>query len=124
MRKLFLTATLTLALLFMATTNLHAATGTYIDCIHGCPGLVDCTNCCNQTFSSILANCNASRDQCEALCPPGNMDCLDLCVMDRNDCLKNDTRHFDCPHWQAGGPRPGLTRDNSCSWPCHGGPTS
>ncbi len=124
MKKLFLTTTLALALLLMATPNLHAATGTYIDCIHGCPDLIVCIACCNQTFTSIKDSCNAKWNQCEALCPPGNMDCLDKCVMDRNDCLSDDTRHFDCPHWKAGGPQPGLTKDSSCSWPCHGGPTS
>jgi hypothetical protein len=44
MRKLTLTATL--ALLLMATPSIHAATGTYIECIHGCPDLIDCTKCC------------------------------------------------------------------------------
>ena len=102
MRKLFLTASLALALLFAATLNLHAAQGTYIDCIHGCPDLIVCTNFCNKTFSSILTTCNANRDNCEALCPPGNADCLDACMMARNDCLKQDTREFDCPHWKAG----------------------
>ncbi len=122
MKKLFLSAFL--ALLLMATPNLHAATGTYKDCIHGCPDLMDCHSCCKETFRSIWTACDAEWDQCEALCPPGNMDCLDDCVIAINHCLRKDTRHFDCPHWKAGGPQPGLTKDNSCSWPCHGGPTS
>ncbi|GAB6058422.1 hypothetical protein [Desulfonatronum parangueonense] len=117
MRKLILSASL--ALLFMATPNLHAAIGTYIDCIHGCPDLIDCTNCCNSHFMSILESCNAKWNQCEALCPPGNMDCLDVCVMNRNDCLMKDTRHFDCPNWKAGGPQPGLTKSLSCGLDCH-----
>lgn len=110
MRKLFLAASLALGLLFTATPNLQAAVGTYIDCIHGCPDLIACTNCCDETFSSILSLCNANRDQCEALCPPGNMDCLDSCVIARNDCLMQDMRDFDCPHWKAGGPHPGLRK--------------
>ena len=118
MRKLFLTASLALALLFAATLNLHAAQGTYIDCIHGCPDLIVCTNCCNETFSSILATCDANRDQCEALCPPGNMDCLDACVMARNDCLMQDIRDFDCPHWKAGGPPQVMTKTSECK-ECH-----
>ena len=117
MRKPFLTASLALALLFMATPNLHAVTGTYIDCVHGCPDLIGCNNCCNETFRSILAACDARRDQCEALCPPGDMDCLDACVMTRNDCLMQDMRDFDCPHWKAGGPQPGLTKAG-CEF-CH-----
>lgn len=115
-RKLFGPAAL--ALLFTATPNLHAAQGTYIDCIHGCPDLIVCNNCCNETFSSILATCNANRDNCEALCPPGNMDCLDACMMARNDCLTQDTRDFDCPHWKAGGPQPGMTKTSECKF-CH-----
>ncbi|HDQ40758.1 MAG TPA: hypothetical protein ENN39_06985 [Desulfonatronum sp.] len=119
MQKLFLTASLSLALLLMATLNLHATErGTYIDCIHGCPDLIVCTNCCNETFSSILTTCDANRDRCEALCPPGNMDCLDECVMARNNCLMQDTRDFNCPHWQAGGPQPGMTKRSECK-ECH-----
>ena len=91
-----------LALLFMAAPNLHAATGTYIDCVHGYPDLIDCNNCCNETFSGILRPCDARRDQCEALCPPGVMYCLDACEMFRGDCLMQDRRDFDCPHWKAG----------------------
>jgi hypothetical protein len=122
MRKLILSASL--ALLFMATPNLHASTGTYIDCVHGCPNLIDCIACCKNTFKSIIETCDAKWNQCEAQCPPGNMDCLDKCVMDRNDCFRDDRQFFDCPHWKFGGPQPGLTKDNSCSWPCHEGPTS
>ncbi len=118
MRKLVLTASLALALLLAATFNLYAATGTYIDCIHGCPDLIVCTNCCNETFSSILATCNANRDNCEALCPPGNMDCLDACMMARNDCLKQGTRVFDCPHWKAGDQPQGMTKTSECK-ECH-----
>ena len=36
-QKLILSASLSPALLVMATLNLHAASGTCIDCIHGCP---------------------------------------------------------------------------------------
>ncbi len=69
--------------------NLHATErGTYIDCIHGCPNLIDCNNCCNATFSSILAACDGKRDQCEALCPPGDMPCLDAAIPDR---IQDDT---------------------------------
>lgn len=117
MKKLILTTFLALALLFMATPNLHAVTGTYIDCVHGCPDLIGCNNCCNETFRSILGACDARRDQCEALCPPGDMDCLDACVMTRNDCLMQDMRDFDCPHWKAGGPQPGFTK-TGCQF-CH-----
>ena len=60
--------------------------------------------------------CDANRDMCEALCPPGDMDCLDPCVMARSDCLMQDMRVFDCPHWQAGA-RPGLTKAG-CEF-CH-----
>ncbi|WP_157493144.1 hypothetical protein [Desulfonatronovibrio magnus] len=108
MRKLFLTASLALSLLFTATPNLHAAQGTYIDCIHGCPDLIVCTNCCNQVFSSALSRCNANRDQCEALCPPGNMDCLDECVIARSGCLMQERRNFDCPHWGKNGRNLGI----------------
>ncbi|MFO7728700.1 MAG: hypothetical protein R6X11_10270 [Desulfonatronovibrio sp.] len=87
MKRLTLTVFLILALLFMATPNLYAASGTYIDCIHGCPDLIVCNNCCNQVFSGILANCNSNRDQSEVLCPPGMTDCLDACAMARNNCL-------------------------------------
>ncbi|SDB28310.1 hypothetical protein SAMN05660653_01340 [Desulfonatronum thiosulfatophilum] len=118
MRKLSLTASMALALLFMATPNLHAATGTYIDCIHGCPDLIVCTSCCNETFRSILGACDAKRDQCEALCPPGAMDCLNICMRDRNDCLGQGSRDFDCPHWKTGGPQPGLTKTSECRF-CH-----
>ena len=100
MQKLFLTTFL--ALLFMATPNLHAATGTYIDCISGCSHRIDCNNCCNVTFSSILRACDEKREQCEVLCPPGDMDCLDDCVMTRIDCLMLYMRDFDCPFWMAG----------------------
>jgi hypothetical protein len=122
MRKLILSASLSLALLFMATSNLHAATGTYIDCVHGCPDQLACIFCCNRTFTSIKDSCDAKWNQCESLCPPRYRDCLDRCMMGRNRCLGRDTRHFDCPHWKVGGPQPGLTKDNSCSWPCHEGP--
>ncbi|WP_157493383.1 hypothetical protein [Desulfonatronovibrio magnus] len=118
MQKLFLTTFLALALLFMATPNLHAATGTYIDCVHGCPDLIDCNNCCNETFSRILAACDGRRDQCDALCPPGDMDCLFACVKFRSDCLMQDMRDFDCPHWKADGPQPGLTKTSECKF-CH-----
>ncbi len=108
MRLLSLTAML--VLLCLAHSS-HAAFGTYIDCIHGCPDLVDCHNCCNETFSSVLARCDAARDMCEALCPPGDMDCLDACAFARNDCLRQERRDFDCPHWREDGvrwPWPGL----------------
>lgn len=108
MRKRFLTVPLALVLLFMATLNLHAATGTYIDCIHGCPKLIVCTNCCNQVFNSVLTRCDANRDQCEALCPPGDMNCLDACIMARNNCLMQDVRNFDCPHWGDNGRNLGI----------------
>lgn len=108
MRKRLLTTFLTLALLFMATPNLHAATGNYIDCIHGCPDLISCNNCCNETFRSSLGACDGKRDQCEALCPPGDMYCLDACVMTRNDCLMQDMRDFDCPHWGKNGRNLGI----------------
>ncbi|PTN38258.1 hypothetical protein [Desulfonatronum sp. SC1] len=69
MRKIILTATLALALLFIATLNIHAAErGTYIDCIHGCSELFVCNKCCNETFSSILANCNSWHKRCEERC--------------------------------------------------------
>jgi len=135
-KLLLLGALLVPALVLFFAPVSHSASGNYIDCIHGCPDLIDCTSCCNQVFSSILATCDARWNHCEALCPPGNMDCLDKCVMDRNNCLTIDVRHFDCPHWKAGGPQPGLTKEgtgffsrglttevfpsnNSCSWPCH-----
>lgn len=118
MRKLFLTVSLAVVLLFAATLNLHAATGTYIDCIHGCPDLIVCTNCCNETFSDILTTCDANRDQCETLCPPGNSACLDACMIARNACLKQDTREFDCPHWKAGDPQQGMTKSSVCKG-CH-----
>ena len=118
MRKTFLTASLALVLLFMAPPNLHAATGTYIDCIHGCSDLIVCNNCCNEVFSDVLTRCDANRDQCEALCPPGVMECLNICMRDRNDCLGQGSRSFDCPHWKAGGPQQGLTKASECI-ECH-----
>ncbi len=119
MKKLFLTAFLALALLFMATLNLHAARGTYIDCIHGCPDLIVCTNCCNETFSSILTTCNVKRDSCELLCIPGDLRCLDECMFARNDCLKQDIRDFNCPQWNEGVQQSGLTKSESCGLNCH-----
>ncbi|MFN2268960.1 MAG: hypothetical protein ABR533_11845 [Desulfonatronovibrio sp.] len=118
MRKIILTATLSLALLFMATTNLHAANGTYLDCIHGCPDLIVCTNCCKQTFSGILTTCDANRDQCDSLCPPKDMGCLDACMFSRNACLMQDMRQFNCPHWEGGVPQRGLTKRSECR-ECH-----
>ena len=99
---LFVGALLIPALIIMAPTLSHSRTGTYIDCVHGCPDLIDCNNCCNETFSSILGACNGKRDQCEALCPPGDMDCLDGCAIARSACLMQDMRDFDCPHWVRG----------------------
>ncbi len=103
MHKFILTAILTLALFFMATLNLHATErGTYIDCIHGCPDLIVCTNCCYETFSGILAICDAGRDRCEMFCIPGDYSCLDACMFARNDCIMKDIRDFDCPQWNEG----------------------
>ncbi|GAB6058419.1 hypothetical protein [Desulfonatronum parangueonense] len=110
MRKIILSATLSLALLLMATLNLHAASGTYIDCMHGCPDLIVCTNCCNETFSSILATCKAKWDQCDSLCPPGNMGCLDECIFAISECLMQDMRDFDCPEWTEVAPRSRLSK--------------
>ena len=95
------------ALIFMTGPVSHGATGTYIDCIHGCPDFIVCTNCCNEVFSSALSRCDANRDQCEALCPPGDFDCLDSCMNQRNSCLMQDRRDFDCPHWEENGRKSG-----------------
>ena len=43
---------------------------------------------------------------------------LKACMMARNDCLTQDTREFDCPHWKAGGPQPGMTKTSECRF-CH-----
>ncbi|TYT75488.1 hypothetical protein [Desulfobotulus mexicanus] len=108
MKVLLLNLLLAPVLILMAAPASHGATGTYIDCIHGCPDLIVCTSCCNQVFSSILATCNASRDQCEALCPPGNMDCLGSCMHARNNCLIKDIRDFSCPQWVEDSSKSGL----------------
>ncbi|WP_028571343.1 hypothetical protein [Desulfonatronum lacustre] len=124
MRKFSLTAFLALALLFVASSPSHAAShapsGTYIDCIHGCPDLIVCSNCCNAVFSDVLTTCDANRDRCEALCPPGAVDCLNNCMRDRNDCLGQGSRDFVCPQWQEGVPQAGLTKstDPTCAY-CH-----
>ncbi|TYT74664.1 hypothetical protein [Desulfobotulus mexicanus] len=107
-KVLLLNALLASVLIFMTAPASHSATGTYIDCIHGCPDLTACTNCCNQVFSSVLSRCNANRDQCEALCPPGNMDCLDECMIARSGCLMQERRNFDCPHWGENGRNLGI----------------
>ncbi|PTN33042.1 hypothetical protein [Desulfonatronum sp. SC1] len=109
MRKLTLTATL--ALLFMATPNLHAATGTYIDCIHGCPDLFVCIDCCNEKFSSILETCDANQDNCEDLCPPGNMDCLDACMTARNLLPQAGQPGFRLPALEGRRPAAGYDED-------------
>ncbi len=118
MQKIVLTATLSLALLFLATLNLHAAShGTYIDCVHGCSD----QTVCDQTFRDILTVCNANLDNCLSLCTRTDRDCRNACRSATNDCFKQDTRFFEC---QLNQPGTRSTRDNSCSWPCHGGPTS
>ena len=131
MKKLSLVAFLALVLLFTASSPSHAASGTYIDCIHGCPDLIVCSNCCNAVFSDVLTTCDANRDRCEALCPPGAMDCLNNCMRARNDCLGQGSRDFDCPHWKAGatgglmrstgslfGQHPPSARTSECRF-CH-----
>lgn len=92
------------AMIFMAAPASSGAEGNYIDCINGChPDLIACSSCCNLTFSSVMSRCNADRDQCEALCPPGNMDCFDACMIARSGCIMKERRFFDCPYWRANG---------------------
>ncbi|WP_045216061.1 hypothetical protein [Desulfonatronovibrio magnus] len=69
MKKLFLTTFLALGLLFMATPNLHAATGTYIDCIYGCPNLIDCSGVIASESSSaaILVASEAKQSRAKAI---------------------------------------------------------
>ncbi len=119
MKKLFLSAFLALALLFVATMNLQAADrGTYIDCIHGCSDLIVCNDCCNETFSSILAYCDMVYINCEMECFRDGR-CLDQCMFDKHVCLMQEKRDFNCPHWKVGGPQPGLTKSVSCGLDCH-----
>jgi len=47
MKKLSLATLMTLGLLFMAISPSYAASGTYLDCIRGCPHLIICSNCYN-----------------------------------------------------------------------------
>ncbi|RQD64665.1 MAG: hypothetical protein D5R98_04695 [Desulfonatronovibrio sp. MSAO_Bac4] len=101
-KVMLLSALFALVLLFMVVPVSHGQTGTYIDCIHGCPDLPACNNCCNESFRVILRHCDDRRDQCDALCPPGDMDCLDGCSIARSACLMQDMRDFDCPHWVRG----------------------
>ncbi len=117
MRKIILTASL--ALLFIATLNLHAADrGTYIECIHGCYDMIVCNDCCNETFSSILAFCDMVYVNCEMECLRDGR-CIDQCMFDRNNCLMQEIRDFNCPQWNEDVRKSGLTKSVSCGLDCH-----
>ncbi|SDB28265.1 hypothetical protein SAMN05660653_01336 [Desulfonatronum thiosulfatophilum] len=111
MRKLFSSAFLGLALSILACSSSHANSGTYIDCIHGCPILIICSNCCNETFSDVLTKCNANQNRCEALCPPNTSKCLNPNVFGIETCLQQASKNLKCPQWKSvARPQAVLTR--------------